>query len=107
MATFTNNSDNSLNAAPDSPTQKAVNEKPRTGRFWSEKKGSDQLEPLDHYALAKEAGIKPAFLAKVDVLNEAIKEIGMGRFQYELFFTAGEWKIFTYPSLFVILDESV
>lgn len=39
---------------------------------------------------AREAGIEPAFLAKVDILNKAIKEIGMGRFQYELFITAGE-----------------
>ena len=40
-------------------------------------------------ARAKREGIKPAFLAKVEVLNEAIKDIGMGRFQYELFVTAG------------------
>ncbi|ORX35168.1 major facilitator superfamily domain-containing protein [Kockovaella imperatae] len=39
--------------------------------------------------LAHGQGIKPAVMAKVQVLNEAIKEIGMGRFQYELFFTAG------------------
>ena len=75
---------------PESPTQLPAAEK-KSGRFWSEKPELEgQLEPLDHWALAKEAGIKPAFLAKVDVLNEAIREIGMGRFQYELFFTAGE-----------------
>jgi hypothetical protein len=34
-------------------------------------------------------GMEPAFMAKVEVLNAAIKEIGMGRYQYELFFTAG------------------
>ncbi|TXT09236.1 hypothetical protein VHUM_02710 [Vanrija humicola] len=38
---------------------------------------------------AKREGIKPAFLAKVDLLNKAIAEIGMGRYQYELFFSAG------------------
>jgi hypothetical protein len=81
-------------ATPDLPSDK-VEEKSKTSRFWSEKKGSEsQLEPMDHWALAKEAGIKPAFLAKVDVLNEAIREIGMGRFQYELFFTAGELQVF-------------
>lgn len=79
-------------AAPTSPTTNAVEEKSKTGRFLSEKRESEgQLEPMDHWALAKEAGIKPAFLAKVDILNEAIREIGMGRFQYELFFTAGKW----------------
>lgn len=35
-------------------------------------------------------GLEPAFYAKVHVLNDAIKEIGMGRYQYELFFTAGK-----------------
>lgn len=34
-------------------------------------------------------GLEPAFYAKVHILNDAIKEIGMGRYQYELFFTAG------------------
>ena len=49
-----------------------------------------QVDPLDHHAQAKAEGVKPAFLAKVEVLNQAIMEIGMGRFQYELFFTAGK-----------------
>ena len=34
-------------------------------------------------------GIKPAFYAKVNVLNKAIADIGMGRYQWELFVTAG------------------
>lgn len=34
---------------------------------------------------AQREGIKPAFLAKVEVLNNALSEIGMGRYQYELF----------------------
>ncbi|KAJ7444567.1 MFS general substrate transporter [Mycena galericulata] len=34
-------------------------------------------------------GIKPIFLAKVKVLNDAIAECGLGRYQYELFFSAG------------------
>jgi hypothetical protein len=34
---------------------------------------------------AQKEGIKPAFLAKVEVLNRALAEIGMGRYQYELF----------------------
>ncbi|CAK5284790.1 unnamed protein product [Mycena citricolor] len=38
---------------------------------------------------AKQEGIKPIFLAKVKVLNDAISECGLGRHQYELFFTAG------------------
>ncbi len=38
---------------------------------------------------AQREGIKPAFYAKVNVLNEAIHEIGMGRYQWELFITAG------------------
>ncbi|KAJ7665794.1 synaptic vesicle transporter SV2 [Mycena rosella] len=34
-------------------------------------------------------GIKPIFLAKVKVLNGAITDCGMGRYQWELFFSAG------------------
>ncbi|KAJ7489155.1 MFS general substrate transporter [Mycena latifolia] len=34
-------------------------------------------------------GIKPIFLAKVKVLNDAIADCGMGRYQWELFFSAG------------------
>ena len=54
-------------------------------------KPSFHIEASDHEDFLKAAGegIKPAFMAKVHVLNEAIKEIGMGRFQYELFITAG------------------
>ncbi|KAJ6551168.1 MFS general substrate transporter [Mycena capillaripes] len=38
---------------------------------------------------AHREGIKPIFLAKVKVLNEAIAECGLGRYQWELFFSAG------------------
>ncbi|KAF7369223.1 MFS domain-containing protein [Mycena venus] len=38
---------------------------------------------------AQKEGIKPIFLAKVKVLNEAIAECGLGRYQWELFFSAG------------------
>ncbi|KAJ6618206.1 major facilitator superfamily domain-containing protein [Mycena sp. CBHHK59/15] len=43
-------------------------------------------------ALVKKAhqeGLKPIFLAKVQVLNGAIAECGMGRYQWELFISAG------------------
>lgn len=40
-------------------------------------------------AQAEAEGIRPAFYAKVGVLNKAIAEIGMGRYQWELFITAG------------------
>ncbi|KAJ7677924.1 MFS general substrate transporter [Mycena polygramma] len=46
---------------------------------------SDQLL-LDRAHLE---GIKPIFLAKVKVLNTAIAECGMGRYQWELFLSAG------------------
>lgn len=49
---------------------------------------SDQTK-VEYTDKAAMEGIEPAFLAKVHVLNDAIKEIGMGRYQYELFFTAG------------------
>ncbi|ORX38077.1 MFS general substrate transporter [Kockovaella imperatae] len=39
--------------------------------------------------IAREEGMRPAFYAKVNVLNDAIFEIGMGRYQLELFITAG------------------
>lgn len=34
-------------------------------------------------------GIRPVFLAKVRVLNKAIADLGMGRYQWELFVSAG------------------
>ncbi|KAL1407745.1 hypothetical protein Q8F55_007179 [Vanrija albida] len=43
----------------------------------------------DTTLIAQREGIKPAFLAKVQVLNNALAEIGMGRYQYELFFSGG------------------
>lgn len=57
-----------------------------------------QIDPMDKFAQAKAEGVKPAFLAKVSVLNQAIAEIGMGRFQWELFFTAGECLVIFPPS---------
>lgn len=50
---------------------------------------SDQTKVNINHKAAME-GLEPAFYAKVHILNEAIQEIGMGRYQYELFFTAGE-----------------
>ena len=43
----------------------------------------------EYMALAKAEGINPAFMAKVAVLNKAMNELGMGRYQWELFFTSG------------------
>lgn len=49
----------------------------------------------DHYTVdtAKEAdvidGIDPIYAAKARVLNAAIQEIGMGRYQWQLFFVVG------------------
>ena len=66
-------------------------EKKNTRRLRSDSNDSEnQIAYADHFASAKEAGVKPAFLAKCDIVNNTIREIGMGRFQYELFFTAGE-----------------
>ncbi|KAM0746088.1 MFS general substrate transporter [Meredithblackwellia eburnea MCA 4105] len=39
--------------------------------------------------LAKGEGVKPVFLAKVNVLNQAIQECGMGWYQYKLSISAG------------------
>lgn len=51
----------------------------------------DDTESLrsEMYTQAKREGVKPAFLAKVHLINEAIAETGMGRYQWELFFTSG------------------
>ncbi|KAJ7182108.1 hypothetical protein C8R46DRAFT_553164 [Mycena filopes] len=38
---------------------------------------------------ARREGVKPMFLAKVNVLNQAIVECGLGRYQWELFISAG------------------
>jgi len=43
----------------------------------------------DTTLVAHQEGLKPAFLAKANLLNKAIQEIGMGRYQYELFFSGG------------------
>jgi hypothetical protein len=43
----------------------------------------------EYMAMAKHEGINPAFMAKVTVLNKAMNELGMGRYQWELFFTSG------------------
>ncbi len=61
-----------------------------------------QIEAQEYDEILKAAGegIKPAFMAKVHVLNEAIKEIGMGRFQYELFCTAGKYTPLSTRALF-------
>ncbi|KAJ7573421.1 MFS general substrate transporter, partial [Mycena floridula] len=40
-------------------------------------------------AKANREGLKPIFLAKVTVLNDAITECGLGRYQWELFVSAG------------------
>lgn len=76
---------------PDSPTDTAP-ELSSGKRFKLSNKEADekQVDSTDKFSGAKEAGIKPAFLAKCELINEAIKEIGMGRYQIELFFTAGE-----------------
>lgn len=48
------------------------------------------LDDTSEYMLnAKREGINPAFMAKVVVLNGAMAELGMGRYQWELFFTSG------------------
>lgn len=48
------------------------------------------LDDTSEYMLnAKREGINPAFMAKVVVLNRAMAELGMGRYQWELFFTSG------------------
>lgn len=38
---------------------------------------------------ARKEGVRPIFLAKVKVLNNAITEVGMGKYQWLLFLSAG------------------
>ncbi|KAI5475842.1 MFS domain-containing protein [Pseudohyphozyma bogoriensis] len=40
-------------------------------------------------AIAKREGVTPVFYAKVDVINKAISEIGMGPYQWKLFIATG------------------
>jgi hypothetical protein len=48
--------------------------------------GGESLVLVSDTALrAHREGLEPAFLAKVELLNGALAEIGMGRYQYELF----------------------
>lgn len=39
--------------------------------------------------IAAQEGLKPTFVAKVNVINKALSDIGMGRYQWELFFAGG------------------
>ena len=43
----------------------------------------------EQIALAEREGLNPAFYAKVLVLNAAIADTGMGRYQWELFMSSG------------------
>ncbi|KAJ7916777.1 MFS general substrate transporter [Mycena leptocephala] len=54
----------------------------------AEKTGDDTRSDQVLLDKAHQEGIKPIFLAKVKVLNEAIAECGLGRY-WELFFSAG------------------
>lgn len=79
----------------ESPVMPRTDSLEKKSRFTFGSKGEkddaeNQVDPLDKHAQAAREGVKPAFLAKVEVLNDAIQEIGMGRYQVELFFTAGE-----------------
>lgn len=39
--------------------------------------------------VAQQEGLKPTFVAKCNIINKALADIGMGRYQYELFFAGG------------------
>jgi hypothetical protein len=39
--------------------------------------------------VAQQEGLKPTFVAKCNVINRALAEIGMGKYQWELFFAGG------------------
>ncbi|KAJ7621376.1 MFS general substrate transporter [Roridomyces roridus] len=52
-------------------------------------KVADDSSVQDLLKKARNEAIKPIFLAKMKVLNDAIADCGMGRYQYELFFSAG------------------
>lgn len=43
----------------------------------------------EHTLVAQQEGIQPIFVAKCTVINKALADIGMGRYQYELFFAGG------------------
>lgn len=60
-------------------------------RATSETDDASGITRMEWEKRATAEGIEPAFMAKVEVLNAAIREIGMGRYQYELFFTAGRF----------------
>lgn len=51
---------------------------------------SDVVDMHSNDSIARQEGVKPAFVAKVGVLSNAIAEAGMGRYQWDLFITAGE-----------------
>ena len=40
-------------------------------------------------ALVEEGHVDPCYQAKAQLLNDAVQEIGMGRYQWHLFFVAG------------------
>ncbi|KAJ7267209.1 major facilitator superfamily domain-containing protein [Mycena rebaudengoi] len=70
----------SIHSQDDHTVEKVLNEKTADD-------SSSSVQQLIDKAHAE--GIKPIFLAKVKVLNDSILECGMGRYQWELFFSAG------------------
>lgn len=73
-----------MSATPPTPTDGMV-EKPNK----AVNSGDTESIVSEQTLIAQREGIKPAFLAKVSLLNEALSEIGMGRYQYELFVSGG------------------
>lgn len=73
---------------PSVPSDKA-----HAGGTRSDQAGRGDAESLmsvsEQIALAEREGLNPAFYAKVLVLNAAIADTGMGRYQWELFFSSG------------------
>jgi hypothetical protein len=50
---------------------------------------SDPGIPVKTVALVEEGHVDPCYQAKAQLLNDAIQEIGMGRYQWHLFIVAG------------------
>lgn len=63
------------------PSEKSsVHDETEKGEVYSEKADSAANSISSRQKLAKDSGIKPIFLAKVNRINEAISECGMGTY---------------------------
>jgi hypothetical protein len=79
-----------VDSQPGTPPSDDVHRDPSSKKNDGYRYGTDNESLIsDTTLVAHQEGLKPAFLAKANILNKVIQDIGFGRYQYELFFSGG------------------